>query len=148
MPISKKPAISEQRVVDRSVSLQISNIRQRIEAIEALVTTVESQANQTSFNSARSNASLSSILQRLAALEADLNAIEDLFTQGDGVVVLSGNSLITRTLEAGAGISIDNPDGVDGNPIIAASGSAYPFLTTEDDDDILTESGHRIRIEG
>lgn len=147
MPITKKPAISEQRVADRSVSLQVSNIRQRIEAIEGLLATVESQANQTTFNAARSSASLSSILARLSELESSLGELEQLFGQDDGLVVLSGGNLITRTLEAGTGIAITYPDGVSGNPIISTIGSDYPFLTTEDDDDILTESGHRIRIE-
>jgi len=147
MAISKKPGISETRVSDRSAALQVSNIRQRIEAIEAAVDLVQSQANQTSFSAAKSNASLASILSELNELRIELDALNNLMQQDDGIVVLHGDDLITRTLEAGLGISITFPDGASGNPLIASTGSVYPFITTEDDDDLLTESGHRIRIE-
>ena len=45
MSVSRKPAIAEQRIGDRATVLQVGNIRQRIEALEAILDTIEKQAN-------------------------------------------------------------------------------------------------------
>ncbi len=147
MPLTRKPSITESSIADRPAKIAVANVRQRIEAIEGLLATIESQANQSSFSLTQRNATLANLASQLAQLQA---VIEDLLANDDGIVVLSGDSLITRTLQEGAGITITNPDGVDGDPVIAADASGeccYPFLTTEDDQDILTESGLRIRVE-
>lgn len=54
--------------------------------------------------------------------DGDLDALAGL--AGTGIAVRRGvDSWATRTLEAGPGIEIANPDGVDGNPVISATGS-------------------------
>lgn len=55
-----------------------------------------------------------------ATLDAILTAIEALATAG--IMVRTGSGTVaTRTITAGAGISVTNGDGVSGNPTIAAS---------------------------
>ena len=148
MPLTRKPAITEKSVADRPAQIAVANIRERIEAIEGLLATIESQANQSSFTLTQRNATLANITSQLAQLQAAIAVLTNLLAQDDGIVVLSSGALITRELEAGTGITIDNPDGVDGNPVINATGECcYPFLTDELDQDILTESGLRIRVE-
>lgn len=150
MPLTRKPAIADKSIADRPAQIAVSNIRQRIEAIELLLATIESQANQSSFTLSQRNATLANLQSQLAQLQDAFDVLEDLLASDDGLVVLSSGVLITRQLEAGTGITITNSDGVDGNPTINASASGeccYPFLTTELDDDILTEDGHRIRVE-
>lgn len=150
MPLTRKPAISDARIGDRIAQIAVSNIRQRIEAIEGLLATLEGQANQSSFTLQQRNATLANLASQLAQLQDAIDAITGLLLQDDGLVVLVGGELITRTLEEGDGISIDNADGVSGNPVISTTASGeccYPFLTDEIDQDLLTESGLRIRVE-
>jgi hypothetical protein len=148
MPTTGKPAITAPRA-ERDVVSAVNNIRQRIEQIEQLLAAIESQANQSSFTIGRSNATVVGLQAQITAINNELEVLDTLLAGADGLVVLSGNSLITRTLQEGTNITITNPDGVDGDPVINAAGGsgAYPFLTTELDDDILTEAGHRIRVE-
>lgn len=148
MPLTRKPAISDKSITDRSAQIAVANIRERLEAIEGLLTTIESQANQSSFSISQRNASLANLQSQIAQLQGALDVLEDLLASDDGIVVLSSGALITREIEAGTGITVSNGDGVDGNPTISATAECcYPFLTTELDDDILTEDGHRIRVE-
>lgn len=148
MPLTRKPAIADKSIADRPAQIAVANIRERLEAIESLLLTIEGQANQSSFTLTQRNATLANLQSQIVQLQGTLDALEDLLASDDGLVVLSAGALITRTLEAGAGITIDNEDGVDGNPTISATAECcYPFLTTELDDDILTEDGHRIRVE-
>jgi hypothetical protein len=149
MPVTGKPAIVAPKA-ERDVVSAVSNIRQRIEQIEALLLAIESQANQSSFTIGRSNATVTGLQAQITALGNSVDELDDLLAGADGLVVVAGGQLIVRTLQEGTNITITNPDGVDGDPVInaTASGSgAYPFLTNELDDDILTEDGHRIRVE-
>lgn len=68
------------------------------------------------------------IRERLALLDA-------LLEQPPGFVVFDGDALITRELVGGDGISIENPDGVDGDPVISAAGDSIPTGS-------LTFTGH------
>lgn len=149
MPLTRKPAISEQRLGDRAAVLQVSNIRQRIEALEKFIDTLEKLANQTSFTVSQANATTANLQRQISALTEAVDVLTVLLTLPNGLVVLVNGELTTRELEAGTNITITNADGADGNPVINATGGsgAYPFLTTELDDDILTEDGHRIRVE-
>lgn len=147
MPLTRKPAIAEQRIGDRATVLQVSNIRQRIEALEKFIDTLEKLANQTSFTLSQSNASTANLQRQISALTEAVDVLTALLTLPNGFVVLVDGELVTRELEAGSNITITNVDGADGNPVISSSGGGYPFLTTELDDDILTEDDHRIRVE-
>lgn len=149
MPVTRKPAITERRIEDRAAALQVANIRQRIEVLESVLDTIEKQANQSSFTLSRSNASVSNLQTQINRISEALDTLEDLLQLGNGLVVLADGVLTTRELEAGSNVSVVNPDGAAGNPVISATGGsgAYPFLTNELDDDILTEDNHRIRVE-
>lgn len=150
MAVTRKPSITEKSIADRSAQIAVSNIRQRLEAIEDLLATLEGQANQSSFALQQRSAAIANLASQFAQLQTLIETLNDLLARSDGIVVLSDGELITRTLEAGVGISIDNSDGVDGNPVINATASGeccYPFLTDEIDQDLLTESGLRIRVE-
>jgi hypothetical protein len=46
---------------------------------------------------------------------------------GGGIVTRSGDVYALRTLQAGAGVTIANPDGVDGDPTISASGGSGDY---------------------
>jgi hypothetical protein len=147
MPITGKPGIGTVRDSTRSTMGAIDAIRARIEAIEAVLRDTELTAGNAFNKLNANNASLSFLQSQINQLVSEISVLTDLLSQDDGLVVLVDGELITRELEAGDNITIDNPDGADGNPIINSSGGGYPFLTTELDDDLLTEDGHRIRTE-
>ena len=144
-----KPGIGTVRSAGREVQGAVDAIRQRLEAIELLLATVEAMANTSAQKNATFTASISFLQSQINAIVSNINELSDLLNGDDGIVVVSNGQLIVRELEAGTNITIDNPDGVDGNPVINSSGGSagYPFLTNELDDDLLTEDGHRIRVE-
>jgi len=147
MPLTRKPGIGNVREAGRVVQGAVDAIRIRIEAIEVLVATIELLAGAASQANGRLTATTSFLQTQIDAINNNLNELIDLLNGADGIVVVANGQLIVRELEAGTNVTIDNPDGADGNPIINSSGGGYPFLTTELDDDILTEAGHRIRVE-
>lgn len=148
MPLTRKPSITDKSIADRGAQIAVANIRERLEALETLVNTIESQANQSSFQLSQRNATLANLISQINELTAAFEVLVDLLNGDDGIVVVVDGQLVARTLEAGDGVTIENPSGADGNPVISATGgNGYPFLTTELDDDILTEDGHRIRVE-
>lgn len=67
-------------------------------------------------------ATFPNITGAVTATQAELNVLDGL--TGDGVMVKSGSGSVSRTLTAGAGITITNGSGVSGDPIIAVSASA------------------------
>lgn len=149
MTLNRKPGIATPREADRSVRNAVDAIRARLEAIETLLNSIELVAGTGAQANALFKASISNLQQQINVLNSDLSELTDLLDGDDGLVVVANGQLIVRTLEAGTNVTIDNPDGVDGNPVInsSGSGSGYPFITNEFDDDILTEASHRIRVE-
>lgn len=148
MAVTGKPGISTPREASREVRNAVDAIRARLEALEKLLNTTELSAGAAFQSNQKSNASISFLQSQINVLASDLNALSNLFDgQSDGIVVLSSGELITRTIEGGSNVTVTDGDGVDGNPTIDVA-STYPFLTNEEDTDLLTESGLRIRIEG
>lgn len=115
------PAISTPNALDlRSVQTAISNARQRIEKLEALIATLQSSTNT---GGTPTSVSLSALKAQLAALTKRVVTIENWFLGDDpGIVVWLGSSLGTRVLEAGDNITITNPNGQLGNPVISSEG--------------------------
>jgi len=61
---------------------------------------------------------------------------------GTGLVVHTGSgATVARSLQAGTGITITNPDGIAGNPIIAATAAAGQALTKLDDANVTLTLG-------
>lgn len=147
MAVTGKPGISTPREAERSVRNAIDAVRARLEALEKLANTVELSAGAAFQSNQKSNASISFLQSQINSLNTELDALNSLFSSDDGIVVLSGNNLITRTIEGSGSVTVTDGDGVSGNPTVSVS-SVYPFLTDEHDTDIFTESGLRIRIEG
>jgi hypothetical protein len=151
MAVDGKPGIATVRDAGRAAQGAFDAIRRRIEALEKLLNTVELMSGTSSQKNATVTASLSFLQSQINNIVSDIKELTDLLSGDDGIVVVASGQLLPRTLEAGSGIEITFPDGADGNPVIGLTGAGagtYPFITTELDDDILTESGHRIRIEG
>lgn len=84
-------------------------------------------------------------------LDDDLEALEGLTGTGIGVRSAT-DTWVLRTLSAGTGISITNPDGVSGNPTISNTGdlSATNEAWTIDGDDAETEliSSQTVKFQG
>jgi hypothetical protein len=115
------PSISDPRANDlRAFQTAVSNIRQRIEAIET-------QAAQNT-GAATSSTNISSLVlntlrAQLAALQANLSALEQGLTT-PGMVTWDGTTLNTRILQGAGGIVITNPDGLSGDPVITGGGGS------------------------
>lgn len=75
MALTRKPAIAEKRIGDRATVLEVGNIRQRIEAIERLLTEVDSRSTTSSNSSAQTAASLASLQAQITAVKTDLAAL-------------------------------------------------------------------------
>lgn len=72
-----------------------------------------------------------------------------LLSLGQGIVVKTGASaVVSRTLVAGSNITIANPDGVDGNPVIAstASGGGDSVLYDSTGRALLTADGRALLV--
>ncbi len=111
-----KPSISDVRSLDvRTVATAISNIRQRIEALEGALTLASSTGSATATSN---NTQLAIIRQQIAALQAAIAGLGGLVGQTPGIEVWNGTKTLTRLLAAGLGINIKNPDGVAGDPLI------------------------------
>ena len=106
MATTGKPAITIPRTNDqRAIADAVSNIKLRIEAIENALALVAGQTGQT----------LQSLLQNL-------------INQSDGIVVKTAGALTTRALDVGAGLTVDNPSGVAGNPKVSLDVSGAGLL--------------------
>jgi hypothetical protein len=115
------PSITTPNQVDlRALQSAVINTRRRIEIIEGLINSL-STSSGTSSTTAAILATLQAQIAAIPAPEAANAALTALMAGGDGLVVHSGAALIVRTLQAGANITITYPDGVLGNPLIAAT---------------------------
>lgn len=75
MALTRKPAIAEKRIGDRATVLEVGNIRQRIEAIERLLTEVDSRSTASSNSSAQISAALTSLQAQITTVKTDLAAL-------------------------------------------------------------------------
>lgn len=106
----------------RVLQTAISNIRQRLEAIEGALTVA---TNVIDSAASTNNTQLNVIRQQIAILQAEVASLGGLVGQGPGIEVWNGSKTITRSLEAGTlNVTIDNADGVAGNPTISVAASA------------------------
>lgn len=143
-----KPAIPPINALElRVVQTAVSNARQRIEAIETSLGTV----NATVQAASGSNVSLTALRAQVALLATEIGALLALLSSPtNGIVVKNGAALITRTLVEGANITITNADGTAGNPTISAVlppvPSADGVLYDETGRAILTGDGHAILV--
>jgi hypothetical protein len=135
----------------RVVQAAVSNIRRRIEILEAAVVILQNAGGGASADATAAIAALQAqitALNNLIGVPANA-ALTALMAGADGIVVHSGTSLIARSLTAGANITITYPDGVAGNPVIAstASGGGDSVLYDDTGRAILTDTGHVILTE-
>jgi hypothetical protein len=72
---TKKAAISDARVGDRAAQMAISNIRQRIEGLEAELAALTSQVGQSSASSTAVTSALNSLQAQINTLKTLVNAI-------------------------------------------------------------------------
>lgn len=127
MATNNKPAIPVLRGTElRSIQDIINAIRERLRTVDNTVAELLTRVNVTQTGSAQAIASLQA---QIAALNNALGGVTLILLQAvllqgpDGFVIRSGNNLFrTRVLEAGDNITIENADGVDGNPLISSSG--------------------------
>lgn len=138
------PAISDVRALDvRSVQGAVMNIRQRIEALEKMITLVQSSSSS---NAAGSATGLLTALRAQLTVMAATVAILDAVLAGTGLVTVVGGVLVARTLVAGTNITITNPTGAAGNPVISATGAPDGVLYDNTGRALLTGSGHAILV--
>lgn len=132
-----KPSFATPRTLDlRGIQSAVDNIRERFTNLEAMLDALTKQVNGST-----SATDIKRLQQQLGAVSNSVGSATDsttaaliaaLLDGADGIVVLSAGVLTTRHLVPGANISITNPDGVNGNPIISAStgalgGATYPL---------------------
>jgi hypothetical protein len=131
----------------RVVQTAVSNIRRRIELLEGALTVLQSAGGTSN------DAAIAALQAQITALTLAIGipanqALVALMAGSDGIVVHSGASLITRSLTAGANITITYPDGVSGNPVIASTASGGDTVLYDDiGHAMLTDTGHAILTE-
>ena len=136
------PAISDVRLLDvRSVGGAVSSIRQRIEALERLITLLQS----TSSGSSTSSSTVTALRAQVTLMAATV-ALVDALLASTGVVAVTGGVLVARTLVAGANITITNPTGAAGDPVISASGALDNVLYDDSGRALLTGDGRAILV--
>lgn len=145
-----KPAVPVIRSNDvRDVEGALNAIRERLRKLDA---EAASLARQVTILQNAGSGSLSSILAQLAILQAAIAgaafiALQTLVEIGpDGIVIRSGSNLITRTLEAGSNVTIENGDGVDGNMVISSTGGGDVVLYDNFGQAMLTGEGQALLV--
>lgn len=126
MPVGK-PAISNLRSAElRDLQAAIANIRERIEALDALVTSLSSTVTATT-----SGAGSAGVNTSAAALVRSFNSMTN------GLVAkIAASTFASRSLQVPVEFDIDNADGVGGSPsfdwaeqpanLVLASPQGYP----------------------
>ena len=76
MALSGVPAITDPRTQDRATQQAISNIRQRIEAIESVVNSNTTVANAGLTNQSASNASINALAAAVSLLQSQVAALQ------------------------------------------------------------------------
>lgn len=98
MALSGSPAISDPRTQDRPTQQAISNIRQRIEAIEAALNATVNVANSSLTNQSGNSASLGALAAAVALLQTQVAALQSgVAFYLDGVLVGSRRALDMRS---------------------------------------------------
>lgn len=126
MPLTGKPAIASLRKLELAgAAAAVDNIRERLITIEREVNTIYAlvAANTSLQSIAEVRNQVARLITQVNNLDSatELQALNALFHQPNGFVVLADGKLITRMLAAGAGITIRYPDGVVTNPIISTT---------------------------
>lgn len=153
MPTGKPNVPVVKNADPRSIEGAMNAIRERLRLLDAAVNTTSTEVAVSRRNAASAS--------QLAVLQAQFNALEDaiggtiltqlqnLLDAAAGFVVMSDGELFTRTLTAGTNISITNPTGTAGNPVIsstASGGGGASLLGTVDGDYIGDENGNRFLV--
>lgn len=129
MPLTRRPSISDARIGDRAAQTAISNTRQRIEQIEALVSTLETSLSQTDFSGSRSTLALNAMQAQINVLKAQIAALG---TAGDGSVLQftsDGTIAVGDVVYATSTLGVDVVDPLDPLKISAAIGVAASAAT-------------------
>lgn len=158
--MATKAAITTPNALDlRAIQAAIAGARQRIEALEKSLAAVAGQAGQTAYSggggSSTSTVAIQTIQAQITALDLEVNTLQGqmaaLLGLADGFVAVSTGVLVSRTLVAGANITITNPTGAGGAPVIASTasggGGRGEFILVENDDFLLTESSLHLVVE-
>lgn len=152
--MATKSAINTPNALDlRAIQAAISAARQRIEALEAALTSVAGLAGKTAYQGTggASNATTAALQTQITNLSTDVTALEavidGLLALANGFVAVSAGALVSRALVAGDNITITNPTGAAGAPTISAGGGRGEFLLSENDDFLQTESGLHLVLE-
>lgn len=156
IPALGRPAITAPKVLElRPLQDAIMSARQRIEALERALATVAGQAGQTAYaGGGASTASTAGLQTQITALQAEVSTLGDtidaLLALDAGFVTIAAGVLVSRALVAGDNITITNPTGAGGAPVIsstASGGGRGEFILGENDDFLLTESSLHIVLE-
>ncbi len=160
--MATKAAITTPNALDlRAIQAAIAGARQRIEALEKSLAAVAGQAGQTAYSggggggSSTSTVAIQTIQAQITALDLEVNTLQGqmaaLLGLADGFVAVSTGTLVSRTLVAGANITITNPTGAGGAPVIASTtsggGGRGEFILAENDDFLQTEAGLHLVLE-
>lgn len=74
--LTRKPAIDDARIGDRKAQIAVSNIRQRIEALESLVITLQQSINVSTGGDDQITAVVNNLSQQIVALRVRIAALE------------------------------------------------------------------------
>lgn len=127
-----QPAIPTPRALDlRLVQQAIDNIRMRFAADEAQIALalklLSSNVDAQAIALLQGQVAKLTLQVEILNTSAEVAELAELLASGaNGIVVLKNGQLITRVLEPGVGVFIRNPDGSEGDPIIAAA-TVDPF---------------------
>lgn len=150
-----KPAIPVVKNADpRSLEGAFNAIRERLRLLDAQVNTTALEVGVVR-NRAASAAQIAVLQAQFDELQDAIGGdilieLRDLLDGAAGFVVVSDGELFSRTLTAGANITITNPTGAGGNPVISStasgSGGGMSLLGTADGDYIGDENGNRFLV--
>lgn len=156
-----KPAFATPSTADRQVQQVINNIRERFQFLEAETTALRAfiEANTSAAQLLQLRLQISALTTQVSQLTAGggdpvVNAvIQALLAEPNGVVVLKDGTLITRSVVAGANVTVTNGTGFAGNITIASTGGGGGgsdvafWLATEDLVDLLTEDNQNLAVQ-
>lgn len=146
------PAIPDPRALElRPIQAAIAAARQRIEALERSLASTAALAGQTAYTGGSGNSAAVTALQNsvtaLATTVAAIQDITDALTAVSGLVAMVGGVPTGRTLVEGSNVTITNPDGVGGDPVISVDvPSADSILYDGQGRALLTHSGHALLV--
>jgi hypothetical protein len=153
--LTGKPAVPVVRNADpRTLEGAFNAIRERLRLLDAATNTASTEVGVVR-NRAASAAQIAVLQAQFDDLQAAiggeiLTQLQSLLNAASGFVVVSGGELLSRTLTAGDNITITNPTGASGNPVISSTasggGGGASLLGTVDGDYIGDENGNRFLV--